>query len=130
MAVSPGGGRVFVAGGSTGATSSSDYATVAYNAATGARLWVARYNGPRNSIYAATSVAVSPAVGTVFVTGYSWGTTSGSDYATVAYNAATGAPQWVARYNGPRNHDHIPDALAVSPAGGAWAVPGRDPRTT
>ena len=41
VAVSPGGGRVFVTGLSTG-TSESDYLTVAYNAATGARLWTAR----------------------------------------------------------------------------------------
>ncbi len=129
MAVSPGGGKVFVTGASTGATSSSDYATVAYNAATGARLWVARYNGPRNSIDAATSVAVSPAVGTVFVTGYSWGTTSGSDYATVAYNAATGARLWVARYNGPGNSDDIAYALAVSPAGETVYVTGGDTGT-
>ncbi len=41
VAVSPGGGTVFVTGGSTGAASES-YLTLAYNAATGARLWTAR----------------------------------------------------------------------------------------
>src|SRR5260221_3800447 len=47
VAVSPGGGTVFVTGGRTGAASES-YLTVAYNAASGARLWTARYNGPGN----------------------------------------------------------------------------------
>ena len=45
------------------ATSGNAFATVAYNAATGARRWVRRYPG------AAISLAVSPVTGTVFVTG-------------------------------------------------------------
>ncbi len=53
MAVSPGGGRVFVTGESssgraTGGHSETDSETVAYSAATGRRLWVSRYHGPGN----------------------------------------------------------------------------------
>ncbi len=73
-------------------------------AVSGAKLWVQRYNGPGNGTDAASSVAVSPAGGTVFVTGQSEGATPGSglsDYLTVAYNAATGAQLWTARYDGP-----------------------------
>ena len=100
VAVSPAGDKVFVTGQSPGATS-PDYATIAYSATTGAKLWVKRYNGPAKSLDSATSVAVSPGGGTVFVTGESAGINSGPDYATVAYNATTGAQLWVKRYNGP-----------------------------
>jgi hypothetical protein len=66
-------------------TGRGQYATVAYNAATGARLWVRRYNGPANGADGAVSVAVSLTTGSVFVTGHSQGTT-GPDYATIAYS--------------------------------------------
>jgi hypothetical protein len=67
-------------------------------------VWVARYHGPGNGSDAASSVAVSPSGRTVFVTGGSAGATSANDYATVAYNAATGAQEWAARYHGPVTH--------------------------
>jgi len=124
LAVSPGGTRVFVTGDSQGVGSGSDYATVAYSAATGARLWVKRYNGPANGDDSATSVAVSPGGTRVFVTGSSQGTGSGLDYATVAYNAATGAQLWARRYNGPANRDDEAWSVAVSPGGTRVFVTG------
>ena len=78
------GSTVFVTGSSYGgSTTNYDYATVAYNAATGAQLWVQRYNGDGLG-NKALSMAVSPATGTVLVTGYS--VDVGFDYATIAYN--------------------------------------------
>jgi len=124
VAVSPDSTRVYVTGSSQGATSGQDYATVAYNAATGARLWVKRYNGPANRADAAGSVAVSPGGTRVYVTGGSQGATSGQDYATVAYSAATGARLWVRRYNDPGNRDDEAFALAVSPRGTQVFVTG------
>jgi hypothetical protein len=124
VAVSPGGGRVFVTGQSAGTNGGVDYATIAYNAATGARLWAARYNGPTNTWNAASSVAVSPGGGSVFVTGVSEATRSGLDYATVAYNAATGTQQWAARYRGPATGNDAAHAVAVSPSGGTVFVTG------
>jgi outer membrane protein assembly factor BamB len=125
LAVSPGGATVFVTG-----TSGRDYATVAYNAATGAQLWVKRYNWPSHGKDYAVAVGVSPASDTVYVTGLSAGATSDMDYATVAYNAATGAQLWVQRYNGLGNSFDIPRSVAVSPAGDTVYVTGRSAGAT
>ena len=131
VAVSPGEARVFVTGTSQGATSHEDYATLAYNAATGARLWVARYNGPANWDDEASALAVSPDGGRVFVTGTSERASSAFSYATVAYNAATGARLWVARYNAPGNRrSSTAFALAVSPDGGRVFVTGNSQRAS
>ena len=124
LAVSPGGDTVFVTGESARANGSFDYATVAYNTATGAQLWAQRYNGPGNGDDQARSIAVSPNGDTVFVTGYSPGVTSGQDYATVAYQSTTGARLWVSRYNDFRNGDDRAYSVAVSPAGSTVFVTG------
>jgi len=92
----------------------------------GAKLWLQRYNGPGNGSDAGSSVAVSPDGGAVFVTGQSKGATpdtDSSDYLTAAYNAATGARLWTARYNGPGTYDYA-QAVAVSPDGATVFVTG------
>jgi WD40 repeat protein len=125
VAVSPDGDTVFVTGSSQGrGTGQSDYATVAYSAATGRQLWVSRYNGPGNEFDGASSVAVSPSGDRVFVTGTSDGRATGGDYATVAYSAATGRQLWVSRYNGPANKSDGASSVVVSPAGAAVFVTG------
>jgi hypothetical protein len=87
-------------------------------AAPGARLWVARYNGPENTGSKATAVAVSPTGQTVFVTGSSRkGTGTGSAYLTVAYNATTGAQLWETAYGGQSGFDDIATSTTAGPAG-------------
>jgi hypothetical protein len=74
-----------VTGYSHESTSDPDYATVAYDASTGARLWAKRFRRAGNSLDVANALGVNPDGSEVFVTGYSWGSTDGFNHATVAY---------------------------------------------
>jgi DNA-binding beta-propeller fold protein YncE len=124
VAVSPDGSEVFVTGQSSNGTgSTTGFATVAYDASTGAQLWVTRYDGPVAGIDRAVAVAVSPDGSTVFVTGASLGQNRIYSYITLAYRAATGATVWTQRYNqGSRNATAA--ALAVGPGGSTVYVTG------
>ncbi len=124
LGVSQDGSQVFVTGDVVGPAGNSDYATVAYDAASGGRLWVRRYDGG-NEVSMATDLGVSPDGSLLFVTGFSGGRTSGRDYATVAYDAASGAELWITRYEGPPTRDDFAGALVVSPDGSKVFVTGR-----
>ncbi len=133
LADSPDGGTIYVTGYSgipfaTAPRFAQDYVTIAYDAATGARRWLSRYNGRASSNDQARSVTVSPDGHTVYVTGASTGKTSGTDYATVAYNAATGAQQWVSRYNGPANNNDRANMVTAAPGGRTVYVTGASGR--
>jgi len=83
----------------------------------GSRVWVSRYNSFTNGTDDAQSMVVSPSGDTVFVTGWSDGVDTGYDYATVAYNATTGAQLWVSRYKRPP-----PTAVVWTPRTAAFSV--------
>jgi hypothetical protein len=89
-----GSGNVYVTGTSLGSSSNLDYATIKYDAS-GTQEWVARYNGTGNGIDTATALALDSS-GNVYVTGYSGGSGSGNDYATIKYDLR--AQLWAARY--------------------------------
>ena len=130
VAVSPDGSAVFVTGSSTGSTGGRDFATIAYDASSGATLWVSRYDGPENEEDAAAALCVSPDGSVLFVTGYSTAETSGTDYSTIAYDAATGATRWMSRYDGPGNGEDVATALQVSNDGSAVFVTGSSTGST
>src|SRR5206468_2773294 len=114
---SPDGSRVFVTGRSAISASTTQFATVAYDAASGAQLWEEENPGGVGPAEA-RAVSVSPDGGTVYVAGWSYDSSVGA--LTVAYDAATGTQLWAVT-----NPDvgYLFD-LAVSPDGGAVAVIG------
>ncbi|MFN2394238.1 MAG: SBBP repeat-containing protein, partial [Bacteroidales bacterium] len=88
-------GNAYVTGASIGSETDYDYATVKYNSE-GEEQWLARYNGPGNDWDVADALTLD-ASGNVYVTGYSVGSETDSDYTTIKYNNE-GGEQWVARY--------------------------------
>jgi uncharacterized delta-60 repeat protein len=114
-----GSGNVYVAGGSYGNGTDYDYSTIKYNSS-GVQQWVARYNGPGNSSDVATSLAVD-GPGNVYVTGWSIGSGTNTDYATIKYNSS-GVQQWVSRYNGPGNGSDGAYSLAVDGSGNVYVT--------
>ncbi len=107
-------GNVFVSGRSGSFGPFFDYVTIAYSTA-GVPLWTNRYNGPGNLDDYSNGLAVDGSGG-VFVTGHSFGSRSGPDFATIAYSGA-GLPLWTNRYNGRGNRDDRASALAVDNTG-------------
>jgi hypothetical protein len=125
LGVSPDGSKVYVTG-QAYADFSYKYATVAYDAATGAQLWIQRYSGPDDVFDSAQALSVSPDGSKVFVTGEGQSSDTAIDWATVAYDAATGAQLWVGRYNGSGDQSDYARALGVSPDSSTLFVTGSD----
>jgi len=113
-AVSPDGTRLFVVG-----AVKTHFETVAFNAATGARVWAKAY--PASTFSAPVAIAVSPDGTRVYVTGNTRTTGPG---ATVAYDARTGQQLWASRYNPTAAYGAYVTALAVSPDGTTVYVTG------
>ncbi len=114
-------GNVYVTGASWGNGTNLDYTTIKYNS-NGVQLWAARYNGSGNSTDIANSVAVDT-LGNVLVTGYSFGTGTTYDFATIKYNS-NGDSSWVRRYDyGPGgNRDDRAFALALDRSGNVYVT--------
>ncbi|KPK99364.1 MAG: hypothetical protein AMJ91_08120, partial [candidate division Zixibacteria bacterium SM23_73_3] len=82
--------------------------------------WVRTYNGPGNSTDETNDMAVD-ASGNVYVTGWSVGTGTDMDYATIKYYP-DGDTAWVRRYNGPANGSDQAWALALDGSNNVYVV--------
>jgi hypothetical protein len=99
VAVSPDSTTVFATGRSQVATG-WDYLTVAYDAATGAQRWEASYDGTGHGVDTSKAITVSDDGSSVVVTGESsGGQWLWTDFATIAYDGASGAQRWATRHN-------------------------------
>jgi hypothetical protein len=122
---SPDGTRIYETG---TAISSGNYSivSIAYNAATGGRLWATTYAGGFENY--ATSLAVSPDGTKVFVIGYYLTDVQGDDFdwSTIAYDASSGRQLWTRTYDGPVggvSRDE-PTSIVVTPDGSKALVTG------
>jgi uncharacterized delta-60 repeat protein len=111
-------GSALVTGFSIG-PAGADYLTVKYDS-DGNQLWAARYNGPENGHDFAADIAVD-LTGNAFVTGRSWGGTSGVDIVTVKYDPA-GNEVWSARFNTPDNLEDAGRAITVDDDGNVYVA--------
>jgi len=84
--------------------------------------WVQRYNGPGSGTDQSNAIIVD-IFGNVYVTGYSLGSGTNWDYATIKYDSA-GALQWIQRYNGPGNFFDIAYAIATDDLGFIYVTGG------
>ncbi len=103
-------GNVFVTGESRGANTGFDYATLKYDS-NGQLLWQRRHNGVANGDDRATALAVDIA-GNIYVTGGSFGQSTGMDYVTLKY-ITNGNIAWTQRFNGSGNDYDRAVALAI-----------------
>ncbi len=109
-----GNGNVYVTGQSYGSGTGEDYATIKYYPS-GDTAWVKRYNGFGNNGDVATAIAVDGS-GNVYVTGQSYGSGTGEDYATIKYYPG-GDTVWVRRYNGSENGNDKASDISVDDSG-------------
>jgi len=82
--------------------------------------WVRRYNGPGNGDDKAVALAVDDS-GNVYVTGSSFDSATGYDFATIKYYP-NGDTAWVRHYNGPDNLDDFAVELALDDSGYAYVT--------
>ena len=113
------GTSIYVTGASAG-TLNGDFATIKYNSS-GVQQWAARYNGPPGNLGDGANDMTVDGSGNIYVTGYSTGSSTSNDYATIKYNPS-GVQQWVLKYNGSGNSTDEANAIAVDGSGNIYVT--------
>lgn len=115
-------GNVYVTGSVYDENTQDDYITIKYNS-NGDLQWAQTYDGPGNANDESLALAID-GFGNVYVTGWSSGSGTSGDYATIKYGP-DGDELWVQRYNGPLgNGSDIANAISVDDLGNVY-VTGR-----
>jgi len=96
-----------------------DYATIKYYP-NGDTAWVRRFNGSGDSVDIAWAIAVDD-LDNVYVTGYSYGSGTNMDYATIKY-APDGTELWTQTYNWSGDSPDVAHALAVDDSGNVYVT--------
>jgi hypothetical protein len=132
VVASPDGSSVFVTGYSLGQSTSYDFATIAYDARTGTRIWLRRYDGPQHDADEALCMAITLDGRFLYVAGFAEETSEFStDYTTIAYAPATGAIVGKRVYDGTGQYtDSAEDIYAgtekVFVTGSSWGIDSGD----
>jgi outer membrane protein assembly factor BamB len=113
VAIDPAGTTVFVTG-------ISGFKTIALDASTGLRIWARGLSASTDDGAFGYDVAVTPDGAVVVVSGE-----EGNALTTIAYDAATGAPLWQKRYQGPGGYSQA-RALSITGDGARVVVAGFD----
>ncbi|MGH2808175.1 MAG: PQQ-binding-like beta-propeller repeat protein [Actinomycetota bacterium] len=128
LTVSPDGATVFVTGMSNDVEGGPPfavnygYATVAYDAVTGAQLWDTRKQWPETNFNSPTAMAIDPGGRMLVVTGQAG--RGQLDFGTVAYDPRTGAEVWSDRYGLPEHDFELGKELVMDPRGDTFYVAG------
>jgi uncharacterized delta-60 repeat protein len=111
--------NVYVTGFSDNMTGADyDYMTIKYDT-DGNQKWISKYNGPANGGDKAYAIAADTS-GNVYVTGNSPGVGTGSDYATVKYDA-DGNQLWAARYDNASSEDFV-SRMVIDSSGNVYVT--------
>jgi uncharacterized delta-60 repeat protein len=109
-------GNVAVTGRSLGTSATAeDCTTILYDGATGASIWVRRFDGGAVQYDEGISVAADSS-NRIFVTGYSYSPGANNNYLTIKYEA-NGDTAWIVKYNGPGNNSDQAYSIALGPTG-------------
>jgi uncharacterized delta-60 repeat protein len=118
IAVDPS-GNVYVTGYTNSTGSSDDYITIKYNSS-GTEEWVKKYNGPGNGSDKAVGLVLDNS-GNICISGYSPGSGTGLDIATIKYNPA-GTELWLKRYTAAGSNNEFARAIANDPQGNIYVT--------